>query len=68
MDWQREENENQLELTGIIERPATNAERQRKFRAKKRKQGLKPVTLLLTENEKQKLEKLLRELRSKEGL
>lgn len=61
--FERIEDPSQLELVPLLEAPMTNAERQRRYREKQRKNGRKPVTLLVTEDERFYLERVLQAMR-----
>lgn len=67
MTFEKIDHPDQLLLTEILERPATAGERQRAYREKQRKLGRKQFNILVTDEERAELERVLSELRQKSG-
>lgn len=63
MEFKRDDQPGQLELTDILERAATNAERQRLYREKRAKAGLRQCNIMVTDKERQAILALLDKMR-----
>lgn len=67
MTFERDEHPDQLELGPILDRPATNAERQRAYRQRQKALGRKAVPFYVTSLERHYLERVLEEMRETGG-